>query len=65
MISDKKLNYILNFLIKEQPGYILIDGDLIDSVDMILAPNEKDSKLDKRIKRDFKSNNFTWQSWFL
>lgn len=42
MISDKKLNYILNFLIKEQPGYILIDGDLIDSVDMILDPNEKD-----------------------
>lgn len=41
MIKEKKLDYILNYVIKIEPDYIIIDGDLIDSVDMILDINEQ------------------------
>ncbi len=40
-VKDKKLNYITNYINKEQPNYILIPGDLIDSNDDIKDINEK------------------------
>ncbi len=40
-VSDDKLNYIMKYLVKVYPDYILIPGDIIDSVDMILNQNER------------------------
>ena len=41
-VKNKKLNYITNYINKEQPNYILIPGDLIDSNNDIEVLNEKD-----------------------
>ena len=41
-VKDKKLNYITKYINKEQPNYILIPGDLIDSNNDIEVLNEKD-----------------------
>ena len=39
---NRKLELLLNHLNKVKPDYILIPGDLIDSVDMIEKQDEKD-----------------------
>ena len=40
-INDKKLNYITNYIYKEQPNYVLIPGDLLDSMDDIKELSER------------------------
>lgn len=45
-VTDKILQLLLKQLTKEQPNYILMPGDLIDSIGMIDQPQERERLLD-------------------
>ena len=57
-VKDKKLNYITKYINKEQPNYILIPGDLIDSNNDIEVLNEKDRLINNNANRMSFGNSF-------